>query len=542
MRAMNGYVKYGDSPCFAYATWNDKFKEEKVNFEDENYLIQFDGIITNSELLKKNYGCNDNTSILKMAFCEHREKLPLFVKGAYSLVIFDKKNEFLFVTNDLLSKRTLYYRILADSFFYASSYYDLLLLLKDAKATFEIDDLAIKSMIEDGFLVDKNTYVKEVLYLNAFESIVVDLKNNSAKVVTHEIKKVEMPDKEDEIIELFNEVFSNAVKAQFDLNEKYGYRQYLTISGGMDSRACLLQALKSGYNDILCISYSNTGSLDCTIAHQIAVSLGLELLYYPLDSARFINRLHESMYCNECQQSGIGSTAARTMSNLLDLTHCGIINLGICGGELMGDLITETRNGKALRGSFNKIRQVLSLNSKKDEDYTLNLDTLLGLLRACQNFTHMFIDKCESVSPFMDEDVFTFVLQIKPKLLFRRSLYIKWMQKYLPNSFVTTNTGAKFYSSGITVILNKLKYSLQTKLTGKSIEDMTPHNYWFNNHPEYAEKCTAEYNDNLEYFKSVGVDGKIVNTFEKNWNKGWLKKLYLLTAMQGVKDIYTLGK
>ncbi len=538
MKAMNGYVKYGQSPVFTYETWNNKFPKEKVNFENEDYLIHFDGFIVNGDRLKEQHNCENNCEVLCALFKEYGARLVCFAKGLYSLVIWDKKNATVLITNDLLSKRSMYYRIFENSIYYASSYHDLLSLLKDAEYSLEVNSSAVQAMIENGYLTGNQTYAKDVFYLDAFESIVVDLNNNCAQVVTHEMKKFEMPENEDEIIDMFDKFFSDAVSGQFEMNSKYGYKQCATISGGMDSRACLLKGVKNGYKDVLCINYANANSLDCTIAQDITTSLGLELVYYPMDCAVFINRLAEAMYCNECQQAGIGSTAARTMATLLNTDSFGLINIGICGGELMGDLIQEKKAKQDSFVAFSKIRQVLMPDRTNPDDYFLDKKALFDILRGSQNFPHMFVDKCEAISPFMDEDVFTFVLQIKPNLLFRRAFYVKWMKKHLPNTFTTTYTGAKFDSSGLVVVFNKVKFKLQNRLMGKSRADMNPIDYWFKTHPEYIKNCTDEYNANIEYTKQIGIDKEIIDLFAVGWSRNWLGKLYVLTALQGIKDIH----
>ena len=64
MKAMNGVISYGQIPKPVYATWNDKFPEEKVCFEDENILIHFDGVLLNSAQLKEELKCSNNRQIL----------------------------------------------------------------------------------------------------------------------------------------------------------------------------------------------------------------------------------------------------------------------------------------------------------------------------------------------------------------------------------------------------------------------------------------------------------------------------------------------
>ena len=126
MKAMNGIIRYGCEPKLTYGTWNDKFPQEKVNFENEDYLIHFDGIILNSVELKAELQCSSNQEILLQLYQSHGAELVFYAKGCYCLVLWDKKVQKLLVTNDLMSKRTLYYCMSEQSLCYGSSYHDLL--------------------------------------------------------------------------------------------------------------------------------------------------------------------------------------------------------------------------------------------------------------------------------------------------------------------------------------------------------------------------------------------------------------------------------
>jgi len=536
MKAMNGVITFSSKPDLFFKTRNDKFPQEKVNFEDAQYLIHFDGVLLNSEQLKKELGCSDNRTIIAKLYERHGSGLVLHAKGTYSLVLWDKKKQIILVTNDLLSKRSLYYHCSQDTLYYASSYYDLLNKLKNTGFIPKIETSSIQEMIDYGFLIGNKTYLKNVFYLEAFESLLLDLRHNSIKVIHHQPKIFTIPNNEKDIIQQFDILFSSAVDMQFKKNIEYGYRQCLTLSGGMDSRSCLLKAVKLGYSkDILCFNYSQSGSVDYKVSLEIATNLGLDYLFYPMDAAVFIDRLDENMKCNECQQGCIGSTGARTMATTLNTSNLGIINIGICGGELMGDLIFQKETGM-----LNKMKRRFVFSNTFSSEYFFDKQTLLNHLRGCQNFVYMFIDKCECISPFMDEDVFMFVSQIDPIFLANRSLYKKWMMQYIPNNYITTHLYGSITVSPLNVLFSKISNKIQKRVMGFSEIQMNPIDHWFKMQKKHEKKWNEEFISICDWMKKVHKDSVILTIAQNNWGRTWEKNLCLLTALYAIKNTYDI--
>ena len=399
MKAMNGIIRYGSTSEFSFATYNDKFPLEKVCFENEDYLIHFDGVILNSSELKDELGCTCNLEILLQLYKNHGAELVLHTKGLYTLALWDKKAQTVLVTNDFMSKRPLYYHCANNALFYAASYYDLLDLLSREGVSPALQANAFQDMLQAGFLKGNKTYLEDVFFLNAFEVLVVDLKENQTRIIQHPMKPYQIPDSEEGAIEMFDKLFSEAVGLQFRKNAEYGYTQCATLSGGMDSRACLLQAKDLGLvKNTVCFNYAQSGSLDFSISQQIAADLGLDYVHYPMDAAIFISRLQEAMNGNECMQSGIGATGARTMASLLNTTNFGLINIGICGGELMGDLVARNRenepSNRLLRVAgrvIHKLRELSSSEVPPADHFLFDLEEYLNHLRASKNFAGMFL-------------------------------------------------------------------------------------------------------------------------------------------------------
>ena len=545
MRAMSGVFPYRAAPETVYATLNDKFPQEKVCFEDENYLIHFDGILLNSAQLKAALPCKDNKEILLQLYKDHGAEMVFYAKGVYCLVIWDKQAQTVLITNDLLSKRPVYYHSSKDQLTYAVSYYDLLDRLSQTAYTPAFMQDALQDMLTVGFLRGNKTYLEDVLFLNAFESLVVDLKEGSTQLIFHEIRTTDLPSNEDKCIDRFDQLFSNAMRLQLEKNAEYGYTQCATLSGGMDSRACVLMAERLNFaQGMVCFNYAQSGSLDYSISQQISADLGLDYIYYPMDAAVFLDRLDDAMDRNECMQSGIGATGARTMANLLNTTNFGLISIGICGGELMGDLVRYNGgiepNNRLLRVLLRYLKKAVMKFSCQDKSarYAFDHSEYLNHLRASKNFASMFIDKCECVSPFMDEDLVMFVLQLEPTMLCYRKFYRKWMIRYLPNKYIVTSTCATIYSTDLQELLAKLKYMLLLRRHGVSRWNMNPIDHWFEFRSTHVKNRTEEFKRNRYLLLEKGCPQESLKIMDKCWSNSWLPRLYVLTAQRAILDIF----
>ena len=529
MKGLYGILTGKQTPVLGYAQRNAKFRDEKVQKETERYLVHFDGVL----LAHARPAADDERFLLLTGLYErYGTSMTAHLKGQYNLVIWDKQRRKALVTSDLLSRRPMYYSVRENKLFYASSYDDLLELLSaETKERPVIDEEAVRSMAHNGALAGVHTYLRDVHYLDAYQALCYDLDTGAVKVEEIRPEACQPVQSMEEAVRQFDTLFANAVKAQFDKNAEYGYEHFMALSGGMDSRACLLKAVACGYQDgITCVNYSQTDSIDNTVSRQLAYDNRLDYLFYPMDAAVFMTRLDEAMRCNECQQSCIGSTGARTMARLLDKTRMGIMHVGLCGGELMGDLIS-CHAGSRLQSLL------LRLGMNGEAQYTFNRRDYLDNLRACQNFSQMFLEECETVSPFMDEDVVRFVNSLDPKLLYRRRLYREWMIQCVPNDYPTTYFCGPVGISPVGEIMAKIADRVIRRVAGSSRRDMNPIAQWLKIHPQLSKACDDAYADGMEKLRKADIPADVAAVLSSAWEMGAEQKLYTLTAVTALVNI-----
>lgn len=513
MACVNGVYRFG-FPCnmtLNNFSINDKFCDDNVSVETDNYIMVLEGCVLNKNLLKNKYKEKNLFSLISLLWDKYEEEITKQLRGAFVLIIYDKKNNKLFISNDLLSKKPIYYYSTSEVFIFSSSYFDLIQLLKENNEKVSLNKLSIAMMLTKGYLGDNVTYANEIHYLSGYKYLVIQSETLHERkyYINNNILKIE----EEEIIFELDKRFSSAIEEQFNKNFEYGYDDILTLSAGMDSRTCLLYADNLGYKDILCVSYSQSNSVDYLISKQIATDYGFEYIFYPLDSATFILNVDDLCIQNECQQIYAGATGAYQTFEIVNTNNCGIIHTGSFGGELLSDIFNKPRFTEI--NLDNATMEILPLwcdeltdsyitmkrKYKSEEEYLL-----YEHMRTCQNFMRMVEDKCEALSPFMHEDFFCFANRITPEFRYRRNIYRKWMNEYIPNNYVTTYYKSEINSNYYKEITIKIYNRFKKMIMGKNKFDMNPMEYWGKTVPNLSKEVNLLFETELKNINNISND------------------------------------
>lgn len=545
MQGLAGVYEFGNNGnqkmTINFEAYNNKFNNDNIFQEDDDFIIALEGCILNIDLIKKQFNVNGTSEIIRVLWKKYNEKITEYLRGSFVLAIFDKKTEKLFLTNDLLSKRPLYIFVSKNYLMFSSRYTELVNTLKLKNEKLSINKLAVAMMLVNGILSDDITFSKEISYVTAYKYMIVD--NDGMKILNYNINNDLLTIDEEEIIRELDKKFSFAVEEQFNKNKENGYRQLSTLSAGMDSRSCILYANKLKYEEVLCINYSQSDSVDYSISKQIAFDYNYEYMFYPLDSASFI--LNADILCerNECQQAYAGSTGAFSSFKLLDTAEYGIIHTGLLGGELLSDIFVEPRftdinykNSKMLElplcdnDLYNQYSEILR-KYRSQEEFLLFYHT-----RACQNFIRMVDHKCEVFSPFMHEDFFSFANRIPPEFRYRRNIYRRWMEKCIPNRYITTYFKTEVNTSYGKEFLIKVLNRFIKSAKGINKFEMNPFEYWNNTVPNLSKRIDKIYETELERCNHLSNDIKQSIIITKN--EGIQGTIRAITALKALKMLF----
>lgn len=531
---------------YEYGTYNKQFSADKIEYRDNESIILLDGCILNLSELMNAYKTKDNSLLIKQLWGEYGDEMTQHLKGSFVLVFYDLNERKLFIAHDRLSKRPLYYYYSDGLFAFSSRFEELVCLLKKEQINLTPDRLGIAMMLQSGFLWENCTYVNEISCLREYESLLVQ----NQKLV---LIKVEKPsfgscqDTEDEALQHFNDLFTQAIKLQYKKNEDNGYAQLATLSGGMDSRSALMAAIKSGYIDIACVTYAQSGSDDYDISRRIAYDNNLDYFFYPLDSARFMAMPQERVALNEGMHTYYGSTGAYTVFHQISDTKYGIIHCGLLGGEQLGDQypvaylrnISNIFTGNALPlcdDTLCKRYNDLISNYSSEDELELIMHT-----RGCKNLFRMGQDRFELFSPFMDEDVYEYLFSLPIDMKFGRLFYCKWMNQYMPNAYKTTFFNALVPKSAVDlkykVLRQRALARLNMTLHRTSKTEMNPITYWLTSNKALNDKIQTIYSSELSklsLLKLASID-TILSSVQS------ADRMRAITAMMALNSVFTAG-
>lgn len=502
-----------------------KFSDDVLSYEDGNRQIYACGVFLNSEECIEKKSCYDFRELLLKLLCD---KVPLskVLHGSYLLIVYDKLKKRLVVYNDLLSKRSVFYRYdeASKRLFISDSFLEIVKMSKEKGLPCTIDELGVKMMLWHGIFYDDVTYVREIKFLRPFDYLEV----YSGDFEVKRIEREPMLDVTlDEAASECHQRFSNAVRLQYRKNEVNGFPQITTLSGGMDSRSTFLYGWANGYAKQTGFCYAESSSADYEIARTLAAKYGCSFYYHPIDNGAHLLERDEMCQANEGQMGYAGPTGTYDSLCFYDTDHWGIVHTGLGGGEIMGDMRVPDNPGRmerlveSLKYNMGKGKKnctwesfVKSLQCTEDDlkriesfksDYVdFNEFQSLNDMRRCLNSQKMAQSfGVEYMSPYLYEDFFCYMLRIPYSLTKGRKLYIYWQQKYNPRQFDTPSTFQLGCRPG-----NKLGYYARrlykyviNRMGRKMKYDMNPYEFWVTQNPLITKKQSELFAADLVHIK-----------------------------------------
>ncbi len=530
---------------------NKKFINDKLFFEDDNYLIITDGVLLNSsQLMKKYHGENLVETFINM----YESMGELFfneIRGSYSCVFFNKNENIWLIYTDQLGDKKVYYSILNEGIILGSRIFNISETLKNNKKAITLNDVSCLSMLTFGYMIDDNTMVKEIKRLLPGNYIrIKDGKIDLNKY--HEFNNKPLNDMSDEqLIEELDNLFRNAVKLQFEKDKEYGYKHISSLSGGLDSRMVNIVAHELGYEDILNYTFSQSNYLDEKIAKEIAVDLNHEFIFKSLDDAKFLYDIDSIIKINGGTSIYYGLAHSKNNLDIINLDQFGLVHTGQIGDVIVGSF-SKTPNYEKINFS-NYVYSTMFQDQLNDMSFIeYENDEMFKMYNRGFNFALngnlSFQEKTESFSPFYNVEFMQFCLNIPISKRVNHNLYYKWIiNKYpIATNYVYERIKAKITTPKVYIkikdfvirALNKtFKVLNLPSLYGYNTKrGMNPFDYWYRNNQNFKDFITNYY---MKHLNNLNDHEKIKEMCEKLFNHGiTVEKIQVLTILATVKMIY----
>lgn len=271
------------------------------------------------------------------------------------------------------------------------------------------------------------------------------------------------------VAEGLHQRFERAIERTFGFAAEH--RQLLLLSGGLDSRMCLLYARKLGFDDISTLCYSQTGYREETIAREVAAANGCNHMFHSLDGGRYLSDIEEGVSATQGMTTYRPILSARSIWRTMDLRFYPLVHNGLLGDSIVGgycvdkcnsdDRFSSTTNvalmlnpknscilsgpyGDEVARFFRKLTEwvpIGSLNSLGQEAFVLRNRYLNGLVQSYLGLRGLSFASL----PFASRDVLEFVFSFPSSIRRDHGLYFKWMRLFAPEAlrFRWENTGLR---------------------------------------------------------------------------------------------------
>jgi len=321
----------------------DKFIDDKVFGEDREVFICSDGLMLNARELKNKYSCENNFHLLKRLYKNSPSSFPSELRGDFDGVIYDKNlDSWTLYTNHIGSKWVFYYFDKeAKCFIFGTELKMVVAGMRALGIEPELCEEGAYFLLTFGYMLGDYTLIEGVKKLSPGSTLTLKNWELESKEYYRLRNTPYIEDSEEKIIKTLDELFRDAIKAEYDKDLEYGYRHIATLSGGLDSRMNVCYARKLGYKDILNITFSQSNYLDERIAKKIASDWGYSFLFYSSDNGNYLKDIDNPILVNDGLVLYSGAAHALKMESMINWDRYGLLHTGQLGDAVMGTYLSR---------------------------------------------------------------------------------------------------------------------------------------------------------------------------------------------------------
>lgn len=484
------------------------------------------------------------------------------LKGSYSGFVYDAKLKKVFVFNDHLStKNIFYYYSKKNGFVFSSELNVLASFLRTQKIDYSLNEDGVYMMGLYGFLLEDHTYIQEVKKLPYSSLITFDIEENSfslEKRFSYSTETTAIP--YDKTLDQINSTFEYAVKKDWNKDNQYSANHLTFISGGMDARTNLVVAKNLGFEDITSITFGHSTSKDVKYAAKIALSEGTDHFQRFLNSPDYIidNIMDNYIIPNDGLMMFHTSAHASSTLKKFNLDFYSVLHTGQIGDTLFGAFVNENFDFHKNRASLgytgfmanssllDKIQSLPEILNKYQELgielFTLEQRQINATLVGDRSLNNLI----DCVTPFFNLDLISLCLAVPEKHRRNQVLYFDWLKKYHPRtlSYPWDKTEMKPNHKYKIIYGKKFKkyFNGAKKHFGLNYDSMNPYNTWLKNDLSIIQTLDTIFDQEIKRdyispeMKKDLKDIYIQNIFE------FRNKFAVITALLAMKLYFNYDK
>ncbi len=478
-------------------------------------LVSNDGVIFNLKNLLRQNKLEDIGNVFLKLYEQSGWAFVKNLRGNFSGCLYDSaKNKLILFTDHLASKPVYYfYDKNSSTLIFSSELKVVIAGMRKLSFSPHLDIRGAYCLLTLGYMLGDLTLIREVNKLPPGNVLVYE----NGEIILNEYYKLKskpyIEDKEEEIIKELDRRFQEAVKLEYEKDLEYGYSHIATLSGGLDSRTNVAYAKKLGFGNITCFTFSQNNTLDETIAKKICSDNHFEFTFFSLDNGDYLMKsIDEIISSNDGLILYSGSAHGYNCLRKLSFHDYGLIHTGQIGDVALGSylqnklhnviddqILNKITYSKKLINKLKNIIDTNYINYENDELFAFYERGVNGVF----NGYRMYEQFTEFSSPFLYIDFFEYAMMIHPKYRYKEAIYLKWINKYMPE--FSKYTWEKYglppsYPFLLLEIYQKLK--LVAGILDRKHSSMNPTEYWWNSNRALQEKINFIFKENIKYIEN----------------------------------------
>ncbi|MEP0133069.1 MAG: hypothetical protein ABJJ25_12725 [Eudoraea sp.] len=528
---------------------NNKFENDNLFLETNDYIIVLKGVILNKKALLKP-SLNWEETITELYLKEGNEFFKKF-RGSFCGAFYDKKEDKWIVFTDHIGSRALYYYKKGKVFFISSVINEIYAFLKDNNLSYSLSIESAYNLLSYGYMLGDETLCDDIHKIMPGNYLCI--RKGSVEAINYyklPKSKLEGNVDEDEIIETLDIKFKEAIRLQFEKDREYSYKHLVTLSGGMESRMVSWVAHQMGYVDQLNLTFSQSDYLDETIAKKIAADLKHEWIFKALDNGTFLMDIDEISKISGGNALYYGLAHSNSIFKYLNYDTLGISHSGQLGGAIIGSYIKRLYKDdlKTLGGKFSRTLENKNSSSTSFETFE-DLESAIIYQRGFNGINEgLKIGQIntETMSPFYNVDFMEYCMSIPLKNRMNHRIYFKWILSKYPEAAnykwekINAKPSANNFSinyKGRPILLKKLPSLILQKLglklpPGSTKNHMNPLEYWYNTNNDLKTFQDNYFKENIDRITNLGLRSDCQNLYDLG---NAIEKNQVLTLLSAIK-------
>ena len=197
---------------------NHKFPDDKVFYENDEFVIAIDGVILNSKELKNQYAAQSNADLIKKLFTSHGELFIKLLRGDLSLFLYEKKDRRWLIYANIIGTKPIYYlnNGASEELFISTNPY---MLIQELKA----NHIKLTPNIESFYVAAAYNYLfRDMFFVNEIKKLeagyYLEIRNGEKSVKPY-FELSSFPQSHlsfEQSVDKVEELFVHAAKLQFE--------------------------------------------------------------------------------------------------------------------------------------------------------------------------------------------------------------------------------------------------------------------------------------------------------------------------------------